>query len=111
MPLVSNDAFLSQLTKLYQNSKEKGTVYVTFKRYSHDKRKDAAKLNDPDTEFPCLVRAVSGSSKVSTLVQPSDTDRFHDAYTNVMVLHVTSLKKKERIKKVKKAKIAPTTVT
>ncbi|KAI8909417.1 hypothetical protein PhCBS80983_g00704 [Powellomyces hirtus] len=106
MPLLSNDAFLSQLTKLYEKSKEKGTVYVTMKRYAYNVRKDPATLANPDTEYPCLVRATSASTKISTLVNPQDTDRFHDAYTNIIKLHMDSLKKKERIKKVKKAKNA-----
>ncbi|KAJ3034868.1 hypothetical protein HDV00_004556 [Rhizophlyctis rosea] len=115
MGLVTNDQFLSSLSKLYENSKDKGTVYVTMKRFSHVKKKEAKEtpevLTSPDTEFPCLVRAVcgkGGKKKISTLVHPNDTDRFQEAYTNIIRLHMDSLKKKERTKKVKKPK-APTT--
>ncbi|TPX63134.1 hypothetical protein SpCBS45565_g06853 [Spizellomyces sp. 'palustris'] len=71
---------------------------------AYDKRKDSIALSDPETEYRCLVRAVGGSTKISTLVNPQDTDRFHDAYTNIIRLHMDSLKKKERTKKVKKPK-------
>ncbi|KAI8825038.1 signal recognition particle, SRP9/SRP14 subunit [Fimicolochytrium jonesii] len=115
MPLLSNDGFLSQLNTLYSSAKASGTVYVTMKRYAYEeqkqKRKDeksgaSAPIPSSSSEttsstYPCLIRAVCRNSKISTLVQPQDTDRFHDAYTNIVRLHMDSLKKKERVKKVK----------
>ncbi|KAJ3160183.1 RNA-binding signal recognition particle subunit srp14 [Geranomyces michiganensis] len=104
MTLLSNDAFLSQLNKLYEKSRQARTVYVTMKRYAYAHRKDA--LVDPNTQYPCIVRATSGSAKISTLVNPQDTARFHQHYTNIAVLHMDSLKKKVKVKKPKAAKTA-----
>ncbi|KAJ3150822.1 RNA-binding signal recognition particle subunit srp14 [Geranomyces variabilis] len=106
MPLLSNDAFLSQLNKLYEKSRQQRTVYVTMKRYAYPQRKDSKALADPDTEFPCIVRATSGSTKISTLVNPHETERFHQHYTNIAVLHMDSLKKKVKVKKPKVSKAA-----
>eukprot|EP00937_MAST-01D_sp_MAST-1D-sp2_P004987 g4987.t1 len=62
MVLLSNDAFLSNLTKLYRSNRTKGKVNVTMKRARPG----------PDGAERCLVRATAGSgdkkSKYSTTV-------------------------------------------
>ncbi|GBB86214.1 hypothetical protein RclHR1_12650007 [Rhizophagus clarus] len=55
-------------------------------------------------EYSCLVRAVYGNSKISTLVSPSDTDKFITGYSNILKVHMDSMKKKERKKEKLKAK-------
>ncbi|KAJ3412510.1 RNA-binding signal recognition particle subunit srp14 [Chytridiales sp. JEL 0842] len=118
--LHSNVQFLAQLAKLFESSKDKGTVYITYKRYNYAiKRQNIAarKLEpkptppakpspplptDPSADenvYPCLVRAVSGKSKISTLVEPKDLAKFQEGCGNVFRVHMDSLKKKERVKK------------
>lgn len=87
---------------------------------------------NPDKEFPCLVRAVSGKKKLTTLVrsrrqlsvcyvtgilmpcsltkqvQPADMDKFLTTYSAISRTHMDSLKKKERVRGAKKAKPAKT---
>ncbi|KAI9033264.1 signal recognition particle, SRP9/SRP14 subunit [Hyaloraphidium curvatum] len=121
----SNDLFLNSLSTMYQNSREKGTVWVTMKRYSYIKKSErrkeesAAKGRDSDEdmedaegslatdegkEYPCIVRAVSGKRKLSTLVHPPDMDRFLTALSNLSRVHMDALKKKERVRGAKRTK-------
>jgi len=55
-------------------------------------------------EYSCLVRAVYGDIKISTLVSPPDTDKFITGYSNILKVHMDSMKKKERKKEKLKAK-------
>ncbi|CAG8714928.1 1828_t:CDS:2, partial [Funneliformis caledonium] len=43
--------------------------------------KDLKKEDVDDKEYPCLFRAECGKIKISTLVSPSDTDKFFTGYT------------------------------
>jgi signal recognition particle subunit SRP14 len=91
--LLQNSAFLSQLELLFSKSKEKGTVYITMKRFAHKQ------AHTEDTEYACLLRATFGKSKISTRIEPQDWERFNTDYMNICRMHMDSLKKKERKKK------------
>ena len=92
---------------------------------------DADELdNDDEREYPSIVRAVSGSKKLSIVVsrhssellerfqhadraslvfcvakvQPTDAERFLNSLATVQRAHMDSLKKKERVRRPKKAK-------
>lgn len=82
--------FLHRLGLLYSEC-ENASVFVTFKRLSY--KKEGA------VEFPCLVRATAKNTKISTVVDPEDLESFNDAYFNIVKLSMTSLKKKERVKR------------
>ncbi|KAJ3092892.1 hypothetical protein HK102_000868 [Quaeritorhiza haematococci] len=86
-------------TSWFSDAPEKGS-----KKKDDEQKLSEETVDEPDKEYPCLVRSVMGKSKISTLVQPNDTDRFHEAYTNIIKMHMDALKKKERPKKAKKAK-------
>ncbi|RUS19285.1 signal recognition particle, SRP9/SRP14 subunit [Endogone sp. FLAS-F59071] len=107
MTILDNDAFLTQLTRCFEKSKKAGTLYITMKRQPVKPPKKSKKNADKDTpmpdastdddsEHPCLVRAVVKNTKISTLVQASDADRFQFAYGNIIKVHMDSLKKKDR---------------
>ncbi|KAJ3111248.1 RNA-binding signal recognition particle subunit srp14 [Phlyctochytrium bullatum] len=122
-------AFLLKLGEQFEGSKAKGTVLITYKRYAYVPRKQlkairlaaksagdamdvdgapavaAPKLptGDDDQEYGCLVRSVCGKSKISTLVEPKDTEKFQEACGNIMRLHMDRLKKKDKSKKGKEA--------
>ncbi|CAB4401660.1 signal recognition particle, SRP9/SRP14 subunit [Rhizophagus irregularis] len=126
MTFLDNDLFLTQLVKLFEKTKptSKKKVYLTMKRYTWEslktkkERKETEKSNASDKqsvkeelqkevddkEYSCLVRAVYGNFKISTLVSPSDTDKFITGYSNILKVHMDSMKKKERKKEKLKAK-------
>ncbi|KMR04911.1 signal recognition particle 14 kda [Lasius niger] len=71
MVLLENDAFLAELTKLFEKSRLSGAVSLTIKRFNgHNKpvpRKGRPSLPTP-TEYLCLVRASFRNKKISTVV-------------------------------------------
>ncbi|KAF9548640.1 RNA-binding signal recognition particle subunit srp14 [Mortierella hygrophila] len=106
------------MAKAFEDSKTSKTVYLTMKRHSYTTKKIKAaeessekasgdavmSTDDKDKEYPTLVRLTSGTkTKLSTLVQPQDLDRFMVQYTNIIKINMDNLKKKER-KKAAKAK-------
>ncbi|TPX31454.1 hypothetical protein SmJEL517_g05179 [Synchytrium microbalum] len=112
---LDKDSFLTRLGKLFEANKTTGTVWLTFKRLTYAKKKEtinppADVLEDPEIEFPCIIRATNGKIKISTLVMAGDLDKFHDALTNLCKVHMDALKKKERVKKPKKTKAKPEAV-
>jgi signal recognition particle subunit SRP14 len=119
--LLENDNFLLELTKLFQQQrlKNSGSLSLTMKRYD-GRIKPKAKLtkkqrleqkkssttttptHQPHTqttthdsvEYKCLVRAVYGSKKLSTIVSAKDINRFQLAYSNLLKNNMDTLKKK-----------------
>ncbi|XP_039249444.2 signal recognition particle 14 kDa protein-like [Styela clava] len=113
MVLLENDAFLIELTTLYQKSRTSGTVNLTMKKYD-GRTKPTPKPDKPNRTRPssplepvqhdlCLIRASNGKKKISTVVTAKDINRFQMAYTSVLRGNFDALKKRDR----KKAK-APT---
>lgn len=99
--LLENDAFLGELTKMFQKSKTSGSVNLTMKRYDGRTKpvprpsKAPEKPQNP-SEYKCLIRATLGNSKISTVVNAKDLNRFQLAYCNVLKTNMDSLKKKEK---------------
>jgi len=115
MVLLENDAFLTELTKLFAGTKDVGSVFITFKRYEEKikKEKDDKKgSSKPVTHQPsgelhqegkCLVRATDGKhTKFSTLVSSKEIIRFQMAYANILKSQMDNLKRKEKKKKRRK---------
>ena len=115
--LLENDHFLLELTKLFQQQRVKtsGSLSLTMKRYdgrtkparqlTKKQRLEAKNLssslpNSPTTseplEYKCLVRAVFGSKKLSTVVAAKDVNRFQLAYSNLLKANMDTLKKKAK---------------
>ncbi|KAF9939677.1 hypothetical protein BGZ65_009770 [Modicella reniformis] len=107
------------MSKAFEDSKTSRTVYLTMKRHTYSTRKireaeeasetatgdSAMKTDDKDKEYPTMVRLAMGTkTKISTLVQPNDLDRFMVQYTNIIKTNMDALKKKERKKASKAAK-------
>ncbi|KAI9205960.1 signal recognition particle, SRP9/SRP14 subunit [Polychytrium aggregatum] len=106
---LENHSFLAQLNTHFGRTKSSGTVFLTMKRYTYDKKKEQAGQSakdvaeaDSSVEYPSIVRAVIGKAKISTIVHPSDTDKFLESYTHIIRANMDALKKKERPKKQKK---------
>ncbi|KAL2636153.1 hypothetical protein R1flu_007632 [Riccia fluitans] len=111
MVLLDTDPFLNELTKLYENNRESGTVWVTLKRSTlkpQRKRKPEDTTDAGDTQFRCLVRATDGKKKISAALTAKDHQRFQMAYATVLKAHMDSLKKRDKKDK-KEKKGAPAT--
>ena len=116
--LLKNDGFLLELTKLFQQQRLKtsGSLSLTMKRYD-GRNKPPAKLTKKQrleqkkspssstatatsthesVEYKCLVRAVYGSKKLSTIVSAKDINSFQLAYSNLLKANMDTLKKKAK---------------
>ncbi|ORX69727.1 signal recognition particle, SRP9/SRP14 subunit [Linderina pennispora] len=118
MVLLDNEKFLAMLPDLFADTKEKGSVNLSIKRYDYTqgkKRKTTQnseeeamrqmvdKLSLDDKEYATLVRAATEKKKLSTLVAPGDLDSFLAHYHGVFLACVASMKKNERARKKKLA--------
>ena len=116
------DDFLSELDNLFNESKTKHSVYLTFKRlyeekYKYKKNKKNRKLRIEDRKnqdkneknFNVLVRAKLMKKRIHTIVTPENLQSFHSNFMNVLTLHFIreEMKKKER-KELAKKKISKT---
>ncbi|GAA5983088.1 hypothetical protein JCM11641_004908 [Rhodosporidiobolus odoratus] len=92
--------FLERLAELFAKQKEKGSVFITQKRYTHeatigpstsagDGEEDvemSEQASGQEREWPLFLRATDGDSKkdtkvkISTIVQPADYDSFIQSY-------------------------------
>jgi len=115
--ILENDHFLLELSKLFQQQRVKnsGSLSLTMKRYDGrtkpptkltkkqrlEQKKSSLSSNTPTTtnevtEYKCLVRAVFGSKKLSTVVAAKDINRFQLAYSNTLKANMDTLKKKAK---------------
>ncbi|XP_049826746.1 signal recognition particle 14 kDa protein-like [Aethina tumida] len=97
MVLLENEAFLSELTKLFQEARQDGSVSMTFKRYDGNNkpkpREGRPPLPEPQ-ENMCLVRAKFRSKKISTVLHHRDINKFQVAYSTLLKGNLDGLKKK-----------------
>ena len=128
------DDFFSELDQLFNQSKNKYSIYLTFKRLYEEKYKykknqknrklrmeDRKEQDDGDefefeesllkskTNFNVLVRAKLNKKRIHTIVTPENLDSFHHNIMNVLTLHFIreEMKKKEK-KELAKKKISKT---
>ncbi|XP_023324668.1 signal recognition particle 14 kDa protein-like [Eurytemora carolleeae] len=95
--LVDNDLFLSKLTLMFDKSRSKGHVDLCMKRYDGrtkpipkprknvkqkgkklflSKLPPAAEPHPEPAEYMCLIRAVLGKEKISTVINAKDVNKF-----------------------------------
>ncbi|KAL9342523.1 hypothetical protein Peur_028407 [Populus x canadensis] len=105
MVLLQLDPFLNELTTLYQNSTDKGSIWVTLKRSSMKSKVQRNKMttSGEPIEYRCLIRATDGKKTISTSVGARDHQRFQASYATILKAHMTALKKRERKDKKKAA--------
>ncbi|CAK1583504.1 unnamed protein product [Parnassius mnemosyne] len=105
MVLLSNDEFLVELTKLFQKARSSGSVTMTMKRYDGRTKphpRDGTPAV-PNPHYKCLIRAQSRTTKISTVIEQNDVEKFSTAYSNLLKTSVNGLK---RLKKPKKKAMA-----
>ncbi|XP_038206487.1 signal recognition particle 14 kDa protein [Zerene cesonia] len=105
MVLLTNDLFLTELSKLYQNARTSGSVTVTMKRYDGRTKPNPrdGSLAIPNPDYRCLMRAQCRSKKISTVIEQKDVETFTNAYSNLLKTSINGLK---RLKKPKKKAMA-----
>mmetsp|Transcript_5121 Transcript_5121/g.15516 ORF Transcript_5121/g.15516 Transcript_5121/m.15516 type:complete len:105 (-) Transcript_5121:81-395(-) len=98
MVLLSQDAFLTEMTRLFQNTRESGSLSLTFKRVTEKAGDD----DDEKKRHRCLIRARTEKKKISTVVDAKDVLKFQGSLCGLMKVSMSNLKRKERAKKDKK---------
>lgn len=106
------DDFLSELDKFYTESKDKYSVYLTFKRAYKENFKfkrnakarkkrmvDRKNQEKDNSTFNVLVRAKLRKKRVQTIVSPEELSSFHHTLTNVLTLHFIREEKAKKNKK------------
>ncbi|KRY13112.1 Soluble calcium-activated nucleotidase 1, partial [Trichinella patagoniensis] len=86
MTLLENDAFLTELAKLYVKSRagDDGAV----------KPRTSATKNQENIDYKCFFRAKYRNEKISTAVNQKDVNRFQLALFNVLKSKMDALKKR-----------------
>ncbi|PSN43885.1 Signal recognition particle 14 kDa protein [Blattella germanica] len=106
MVLLENEVFLSELTRMFQRSRNHGSVTLTMKRYDGrtkpTPREGRKPLPEP-TEYMCLMRATLRNKKITTVVHPKDVNKFQQAYCNLLKGNLDGLKKLKKTKTKAKA--------
>eukprot|EP01080_Neovahlkampfia_damariscottae_P006640 gene6640-10805_t len=89
----NNDEFLSKVGKLYESTKSKKSVWVTFKKYAPPEKKSdkEKKIKVPDNSL--LVRATNGDEKYSTIVSHKDLVRFQVSFAVLSKDKMSGLKR------------------
>ena len=95
--------FSVALSKLYASTKKQGTVYVTMKRYTPKRTRNAI-AKGVDCTPRCLVRARTDKKKISTWVRPEHLEEFHETLNDVMRVHFDALEVTTKPKRAKKRK-------
>jgi|TARA_B100001540_G_scaffold160929_1_gene142417 signal recognition particle subunit SRP14 len=130
MVLMENDAFLTELTKLFERTRERGTVTCVMKIVKEGQNKPTPKgekrpeptleeVRAPGSGYGVLVRATDGKRKVSTFVKPEKAAKFSKSYKTIQLAYVelghgaanktTKKKKKPLAKKTSATKAEKTT--
>lgn len=101
MVKLSYEDFVSQIDKMFTESKDKHSIYLTFKRlytenFKYKQNQKNRKLRREDhekqetnkeTQFNVLVRAKLKKKRVQTVLEPKDISAFHNIFTKILSLH------------------------
>lgn len=102
MKRVDNQEFFKQLSRLFEDSENHGSVYLVQKRLSSADVEPAARM------YPLLFRASNGARNhdnrisVSTIVQPDQLPGFWQQYSEALKHGSSGLKRKDKKKKKEK---------
>lgn len=84
---LDENRFLNELTKMFEKTKDKGSIWITMK--SSNGKPISKKQSYPEDDYQCLVRAVAGGKKdkkreISTLVPAHAMLKFHQSMNVIM---------------------------
>jgi hypothetical protein len=102
--------FINQLDSFYTQSKDKYSVYLTFKRvyeekFKHQNNKKARKQRNEDrinqdkenAAYSVLVRAKLKKNRIQTILSQADIDKFHHILMNIMSLYFIREENKQNV--------------
>ena len=104
MVRLAPEAFIGQLHKMYKNTKNSGSVCLSFKKYNGAPPKAKKAIASGQYEPCCIVRAVAKKKKISTFIKAEDVVKFQGQLTNVMKVNMDNLKVEQKKKKKKNKK-------
>ena len=104
MVRLAPEAFIGQVHKMFKNTKNSGSVSISFKKYNGAPPKAKKALASGEFEPCCIVRAVSKNKKISAFIKAEDVVKFQGQLANVMKVNMDNLKLEQKKKKVKKKK-------
>ena len=104
MVRLAPEAFIGQLHKMYKNTKNSGSVCISFKKYIGAPLRAEKALASGEYEPCCIVRAVAKKRKISAFIKAEDVVKFQGQLTNVMKVNMDNLKVEKQKKKKKKKK-------
>lgn len=101
MVKLNYEDFVSKVDKMFSDSKDKHSIYFTFKRvYTENfkykqnqknrklRREDQLKQESDQTkQFNVLIRAKLRKMRAQTIIEPKDLSGFHNIFTKIMSLH------------------------
>jgi len=126
--LLKEDQFLSRLTLMFDQSRTKGHVQLTMKRYDgkskptprperivvpekgkkkntkaaqqehKNSRSDSSSQDHNPGEYMCLIRAKCRDKKIACIVHPKDLNKFQLAYSNLLKSNMDGLKRQKKQK-------------
>lgn len=97
MVRLESGKFLTELNRLYDSTREKGSVFITMKTTNEKARKGK---HANKGEYKCLVRATDGNhKKISTVVPMKELEKFKDSFSTILRAKMDGLKKRERKRK------------
>jgi hypothetical protein len=119
---LKTDDFFSELNQFFNQSKNKYSIYLTFKRlyeekFKYKKNKKNRKLRMEDRKeqdknkktFNVLIRAKLNKKRIHTIITPENLDSFHHNIMNVLTLHFIREEKKKKVRReLAKKKISKT---
>ncbi|KAL5456889.1 hypothetical protein EMCRGX_G034115 [Ephydatia muelleri] len=100
MGLLDNDGFLSALTRLFQQTRSSGSLYLTMKKYNGRKKpnpRDGSSATPLEQEENlCLLRATNGKKTISTVVSSREVTKFQMAFANLLKSNIDGLKRRDK---------------
>uniref|UniRef100_A0A7S3A2N9 Signal recognition particle 14 kDa protein n=1 Tax=Rhodosorus marinus TaxID=101924 RepID=A0A7S3A2N9_9RHOD len=104
MRVLDQETFFSELSKLYDQRKGSGSVWVSAKRtvkpIKWEKGVTKSKAESKERTPRCLVRATDGKKKkISCIVPAKDQARFQDRLFSTVRVHTEGMVKRARTRK------------
>ncbi|KAH9973198.1 hypothetical protein BGW80DRAFT_1308716, partial [Lactifluus volemus] len=91
------DVFVSYFMQLVDNDTERGTIWLTHKRLTHDGDDVTMDSANELREYPCVIRVSNGKdAKFSTHVSSGQLDKFIGVYGTLLKSSMSTLRKRDK---------------
>jgi signal recognition particle subunit SRP14 len=92
MVLLQPDPFLTELTRMFERTKEKGSLTVCMKRTAMKPRRSKKPEPPPEEAYKCLVRASDGKRTISTTINAGQHAKFCGSLTVIQKARMDALR-------------------